>query len=272
MLRKQKRVTIDTLPLLLDDIQHFTTHALPQTLPTQIGQAHTHVYQPNPDTHQNWWITKDLTHLAVAAAQNLPNDYNITELNPAPSGLIYYATPTGITIESINGPTPVTGIYWRHLPDNTRIWVDAITTNPTPTPGTTWPLGAGIAIGLPGRNINYKQVENLLAATWLLAHQDGITTHTQNTSTLHRAGTPAHIKRQPRAVTLINLRTKPRPPHQPRQDPDPDWYTIRFPVSGHWRQQPYGPGRKQRKLTYINPYIKGPTDAPLQTKPQIHVL
>lgn len=43
-------------------------------------------------------------------------------------------------------------------------------------------------------------------------------------------------------------------------------YHYQWVVSGHWRNQPYGPGRLGRKLTYILPYTKGPEDAPLKPK------
>jgi hypothetical protein len=40
-------------------------------------------------------------------------------------------------------------------------------------------------------------------------------------------------------------------------------YTHRWVVSGHWRQQPYGPGHMSRRLKYIHPYMKGPEDGDL---------
>jgi hypothetical protein len=45
-----------------------------------------------------------------------------------------------------------------------------------------------------------------------------------------------------------------------------EWYSHRFPVRAHWRRQPYGPGRKLRRLQLINSYIKGPEDAPFIDK------
>jgi hypothetical protein len=42
-----------------------------------------------------------------------------------------------------------------------------------------------------------------------------------------------------------------------------DW-SCQWVVSGHWRNQPVGPGRTARKLTYINPFIKGPEGKPLK--------
>lgn len=35
---------------------------------------------------------------------------------------------------------------------------------------------------------------------------------------------------------------------------------IRTRVSGHWRNQPYGKGREQRKLIFISPFWRGPED------------
>lgn len=34
-------------------------------------------------------------------------------------------------------------------------------------------------------------------------------------------------------------------------------------VRGHWRNQAFGEGRKQRRPTWISPYVKGPEDAPM---------
>ena len=41
-------------------------------------------------------------------------------------------------------------------------------------------------------------------------------------------------------------------------------YSVRFVVDGHWRNQACGPKMGERRLTYINPFIKGPAEAPLQ--------
>ncbi|HVJ71632.1 MAG TPA: hypothetical protein VM531_09030 [Sphingomicrobium sp.] len=41
-------------------------------------------------------------------------------------------------------------------------------------------------------------------------------------------------------------------------------YGFRFIVDGHVRNQPVGPGHKDRKLIWISPYVKGPDDKPLR--------
>jgi hypothetical protein len=40
-------------------------------------------------------------------------------------------------------------------------------------------------------------------------------------------------------------------------------YSHRFVVRGHWAKRWCGPGRTELRYVYINPYLKGPEDAPL---------
>ncbi len=44
--------------------------------------------------------------------------------------------------------------------------------------------------------------------------------------------------------------------------------TLQLLVRGHWRRQAIGPGRKERKWIRIEPYWKGPEDAPIRTSPR----
>lgn len=42
----------------------------------------------------------------------------------------------------------------------------------------------------------------------------------------------------------------------------PQWkISTRFTVRGHWKMQAYGPGRKERRRIFVEPYWKGPTMA-----------
>jgi hypothetical protein len=47
-----------------------------------------------------------------------------------------------------------------------------------------------------------------------------------------------------------------------------DWQ-HRWLVRGHWRLQPYGPQRSLRRPTWIDPYVKGPEDKPLDVRQTI---
>lgn len=42
---------------------------------------------------------------------------------------------------------------------------------------------------------------------------------------------------------------------------------IQCIVSGHWKMQVHGPGRAQRKRLFIEPYWRGPEDAPIALRP-----
>jgi hypothetical protein len=46
-------------------------------------------------------------------------------------------------------------------------------------------------------------------------------------------------------------------------------WSKRWMVRGHWRNQPYGTGRELRKLIWIDPFVKGPDDRPLDIRPEI---
>lgn len=45
-----------------------------------------------------------------------------------------------------------------------------------------------------------------------------------------------------------------------------DW-AWRWAVRGHWRQQPVGEGRKQRRTVWVHPHVKGPDDRPFKPPP-----
>lgn len=56
-----------------------------------------------------------------------------------------------------------------------------------------------------------------------------------------------------------------------RSDAEPgtvEW-SRRWMVRGHWRQQPCGPRNENRKLRWIDPYVKGPEDKPLDVRPTV---
>jgi len=44
---------------------------------------------------------------------------------------------------------------------------------------------------------------------------------------------------------------------------------TRFIVRGHWKQQPHGPGRTERKMIFVQPYWKGSADSPLVARAHV---
>ncbi|MGH1490568.1 MAG: hypothetical protein ACRBK7_14455 [Acidimicrobiales bacterium] len=73
-----------------------------------------------------------------------------------------------------------------------------------------------------------------------------------------------------RTVRVVRMRRKEADSDHPGEDQgDDSSYTHQWVVSGHWRNQPCGPDRSQRRPVWISPYIKGPEDKPLIVKPTI---
>lgn len=52
---------------------------------------------------------------------------------------------------------------------------------------------------------------------------------------------------------------------------DVEW-SRRWTVRGHWRNQPYGPGRTHIRAKYIRPFVKGPPDKPLVVKDHMYAV
>lgn len=143
-----------------------------------------------------------------------------------------------------------------------------------------WPLGDALGSApYPGTDDDqldsYKEDRRLLCAlTTLLAH-GGIATQRQATvprgerRRLERQG----VKPETLQYRIVNLRTE----HEPgERHADAEGatgesrYGHRWIVEGHMRLQPYGPGRSLRRLQWINPYVKGPADAPLVVRDVVH--
>ncbi|MDD4865732.1 MAG: hypothetical protein PHQ28_00945 [Mycobacterium sp.] len=77
--------------------------------------------------------------------------------------------------------------------------------------------------------------------------------------------------RRPSPVTIVDLRA--RPAAAAPAGGGGNRFNHRFLVSGHWRQQAYGPNRSWRKPKFIGSYIKGPKGSPLiAPKTRVHVL
>ena len=73
------------------------------------------------------------------------------------------------------------------------------------------------------------------------------------------------LEAQPSDVKIVELRRI----DSPSEGTDGEGhYSCRWVVDGHWTHQAYGSGRALRKLLYINPYVKGPSDKPLRVPKQ----
>lgn len=110
-----------------------------------------------------------------------------------------------------------------------------------------------------------------LAALWLLASQVNVSDRvTENPDRAARRRS-LRAKTDPR-VTVVKLRRlRESSDHEPGAGTGRDWQ-HRWIVGGHWRNQPFGPGRSLRRPVWIAPYVKGPEGKPLVARPKVKAL
>ena len=72
-------------------------------------------------------------------------------------------------------------------------------------------------------------------------------------------------------VTIVDLRRRYHPGDDQQTEEQPGRYSHRWVVTGHWRQQPYGPGRELRQRIWIADHVKGPDGAPLLVRERVNV-
>lgn len=76
-----------------------------------------------------------------------------------------------------------------------------------------------------------------------------------------------------RHVRVVDVREHDEPEREASRDGVRKYrpYDHRFIVSGHWREQAYGPNHSERRRQWIAPFVKGPKDKPLVLKDTVRV-
>lgn len=82
----------------------------------------------------------------------------------------------------------------------------------------------------------------------------------------------ARAGESPATVTTIDLRPLRFVPVEDAEETDRSGrqYRHRWVVRGHWRNQAHGPGRTERRPTWVPSYIKGPEGAPLLAREHVY--
>lgn len=178
-------------------------------------------------------------------------------------------------------PTRVSSSWTHGVGINSYSWLDEISEFPEelledvphmlcPIGRSDWPFGDGpvdpISQLLPPEAIaSMAEDRRLAAALWALPGARGIVD--VESPQLDRA-TRRRSERDgiDPSVRVITLRYG-NEGSQPATDTGGDGRDIvwrhRWMVTPHFRAQPYGPGRQQRKQILIGPYMKGPEGAPV---------
>lgn len=119
--------------------------------------------------------------------------------------------------------------------------------------------------------VNAPRCVSLALATWIMMTTPTVADARTTTASGPRIGN-GRRRDTAREVNVIELR---RLAHKPTEPGDSDGlgreYRHRWIVRGHWRQQPHGPGRSQRRTTWVPSYVKGPEDAPFLPSESVFV-
>ncbi|NDL58614.1 hypothetical protein [Phytoactinopolyspora mesophila] len=121
-------------------------------------------------------------------------------------------------------------------------------------------------------SMHMTTVLKTLQAPWLLMSQPEIVERTQHKARRKVKGGASPRKRR-NDVVLIDVRKKYRPTDE-NADTGTKFgrkYKHRWVVRGHWRNQPYGPGRKQHRRQWIASYVKGPDGAEVLRTEKVNV-
>ena len=238
-----------------------------------------------------FWVGKDMAALSMHSGGQLAAARWATADRPSPCGLLFWEDGIGhmdaqgvqIPVEAcVWGPHDGEMLLWllmsrgRLAAEVERIGRYTIVTEQIPPlipiygatiPITTEPLSfAEIDPELP------QPVVAALAAAWLMMQQPLLIDRTRERADKPTARAYARDGLPAPEVSIVDLRRQYTP-----QDRDPDagtdqrTYRNRWIVSGHWRNQAYGPERSLRRQTWVPAHMKGPEGAPLLTTEKVNV-
>lgn len=243
-----------------------------------------------------WWVSPAMGDLLTAASRSVPDDLRQADLPEfdhhgfvvLEEPLIMHGTHTG-EIVSVDGfafgpsslpsifpgrpepmmsgsiPSVSLSFYSRH---NEHGRYDGVW---TPLGRSDWPkvdmLGE-VALLIDGEasQESYREDRQLYAAFVTLLHQEGIaqTTVERPSRPVARRTERAGLPRELASVRVVRLRELRHGEHEHGGGERREW-SHRWIVQGHWRNARVGVGRTQRRLVWVSPHIKGPSDKPLAT-------
>ncbi|MFI2652817.1 hypothetical protein [Micromonospora fulviviridis] len=220
-----------------------------------------------------FWIDGDFTDLAEYAAEKLPDVTISRDLMPSTDGLLVWSRPVT--------PGQITAASWTTTSDGWHL-VNYRTIGGGLDGAPLQRLREQVGWLAPTSTVQVHEQHLLpgdhpaaaLTATWLLIAQQAAEVTTAEVDKAVRK-TYARTNRPAPEVRIVRIRANrggtPSSARSTPGDPGPS-QTSRFWVSGHWRNQPYGPGRALRRPVYISPFLRGPDDAPIKLSTTVRML
>ncbi|MFE3429858.1 hypothetical protein [Streptomyces sp. NPDC059171] len=238
-----------------------------------------------------FWVGRDMAALAVHSGGQLAAARWATADRPAPCGLLFWEDGIG-HIDSGGVQIPVEACAWGPHQGEMLLWLLMSRTRLAtevnqagrfeivteeippliPVYGATIPVTAE-PLSLADLDPDLPQpVVAALAAAWLMMQQPLLIDRTRERADKATARAYNREGHPTPEVSIVDLRRQYTP-----QDRDPDagsdqrTYRNRWIVSGHWRNQAYGPERSLRRQTWVPAHMKGPEGAPLLSTEKVNV-
>ncbi len=265
-------ITARDLPKVRDRLARFYrgTDGLPVALTTTDGRQQN---AAGLDRSRLYWVDGDFTDLAEYAAGKLPDVTISPDLMPAADGLLVWSRP--VTHRQITAASWTANRNGWHL-TNYRTIGGGLGDKPLQR------LREHVGWLAPMNTVQVHEQHVLpgghpgaaLVATWLLIVQEAADVTTAEVDKAVRR-TYARTNRPAPEVRIVRIRANSSTsPTGTRSAPGDSGrsQTNRFWVSGHWRNQPYGPGKKLRRPVYISPFLRGPHDAPIKLSTTVRML
>jgi len=259
------------LPKVRDRLAAF--YRGPDQLPATLRITRRDQLAESLDRARLYWIDSSFTELAEHAASQMPAVTASRDLAPCDDGLLVW-TRSATTRR-------ITAVSWASHGDLTHVVVyRAIGTGLDDQPMQHLRDEVGWLAPMRAFQLRHEQLADeahdhscaILLATWLLIAQKAAeTVPAEVDKTIRkryaRANRPlpdvrivrirAHTQGEGTATTAASTgRT----------------YTNRVWVTGHWRNQAYGPGRALRRPVYIHPFLRGPEDTPIKLSTTVRIL
>lgn len=243
------------------------------------------------DAADLFWVSQDMAALAMHSGGQLAAARWATADRPAPCGLLFWQDGIG-HIDGHGVQVPVEACVWGPFEGGMLLWllmsrarlsaeiaeigryqlVEEQIPPLIPVYGTTLPVTdepvsfAELDPELP------QSVVGALAAAWLLMQQPLIIDRTRERPDKGTARAIARDGLPIPDVTVVDLRRQYTPQDQdPGDETGGRHFRHRWVVSGHWRNQAYGPERALRRQTWVPAHIKGPEGAPLLATEKVNV-
>jgi hypothetical protein len=269
------RLTAEMLPKVRDRLAGLLRG--PADLPTPINDpGQRQALAARLDLIPMYWINHEYTAQVQAVTVEQPTAWINDELAPSDAGLLVWPEPVGLTrqLAAVSWTPQADGwhfIGYRSIGAGTDIDQDLM---PTLRHEVGWLVPIHAEHIARGTGINGEHLLGPLATTWLFIHQR-MTETVAAKPDKSTAKAYARAKRPAPDIRIVQIRPRPAEPQQHAQTAagrtraKPD---HRFWVSGHERNQAYGPGRSLRQKIEIQPFLKGDEELPIKLSTTVRVL